>query len=119
MPEATANLSIRKENEIYMVEFEDRKILEELTITQINEKLTDLVSAEQAPKLLLSFRRVEHMSSAALGVLININKQVTQRHGQLVLANIHPQIYEIFKITKLNRLFNIQGTTAEALRAFT
>jgi anti-anti-sigma regulatory factor len=36
-----------------------------------------------------------------------------------VLANIHPQIFEVFKITRLNKLFNIRGTTDEALREFT
>ncbi len=118
MPEAEAKLSIRKQESVCIVEFEDRKILEEMVINQILEKLSELVASEPVPKLLLNFRKVEHLSSAALGVLITLNKQVAGRSGQLVLANIHPQIYEVFKITRLNKLFNIQGTTDEALRAF-
>ncbi|HOW69556.1 MAG TPA: STAS domain-containing protein [Phycisphaerae bacterium] len=118
MPEVEASLTIRKQDSISVVEFEDRKILEEVVIGQILEKLTGLVAAEPVPKVLLSFRKVEHMSSAALGVLITVNKQIAERHGQLVLANIHPQIYEVFKITRLNRLFNIQSTTDAAVRAF-
>jgi anti-sigma B factor antagonist len=38
--------------------------------------------------------------------------------GKLVLCNIDPQIYEVFEITKLNRLFNIQKDEQAALQAF-
>ncbi len=118
MPDAEAKLTITRQHNVCIVEFEDRKILEELVISQIQEQLTELIAAETPPRLLLSFRKVEHLSSAALGVLITVNKEVGDRHGQLVLANIHPQIFEVFKITRLNKLFNIRGTTDEALREF-
>jgi anti-anti-sigma regulatory factor len=35
-----------------------------------------------------------------------------------VLCNIDPQIYEVFEITKLNKLFNIQKEEQAALQAF-
>jgi anti-sigma B factor antagonist len=119
MPEVEAKLTVTKQGNVCVVEFEDRKILEELAINQIRERLTELIAAETSPRVLLNFRKVEHLSSAALGVLITVSKQVAERHGQLVLANIHPQIFEVFKITRLNKLFNIRGTTDEALREFT
>ena len=118
MSEADVKLTITRKNGVCVVEFEDRKILEEMTINQIQEQLTDLIIAEEHPRILLNFRKVEHLSSAALGVLITIGKQVAERHGKLVLANIHPQIFEVFKITRLNKLFNIRGTTDEAIREF-
>ena len=118
MPEAEAKLTIHRQDNICVVDFEDRKILEEVAINQILEQLSDLIVAEETPKVLLNFRKVEHLSSAALGILITLNKKVSESHGQLVLANIHPQIYEVFKITRLNKLFNIKATTDEALRAF-
>lgn len=118
MPETETNLSISRQGSVCIVEFEDRKILEELAISQIQERLTDLIAAENPPRILLNFRKVEHLSSAALGVLITLSKQVAERNGQLVLANIHPQIFEVFKITRLNKLFNIRSTTDEAMREF-
>lgn len=118
MPNVQADLNIRRDGDVCVVEFKDRKILEELQIRQIGDRMNELVEAEPAPKILLDFRNVEHLSSAALGILITLNKQVIVQQGQLVLANIHPQIYEVFKITRLNRLFNIQATTEDALKAF-
>jgi anti-sigma B factor antagonist len=118
MPNVQADLNVRQEGNVCVVELRDRKILEELQIDQIAGRLSELVEAEPTPRLLLDFGHVEHLSSGALGVLITLNKQVAERQGQLVLAGIHPQIYEVFKITRLNRLFNIQTTTEEALKAF-
>lgn len=117
MPETQVNLNVRKQGSVSIVELADRKILEEGLINQIGERLSELLSAEPAPQLLLDFKSVEHLSSAALGMLITLNRQVGEQRGRLVLANIHPQIYEVFKITRLNKLFNIQSTTEEGLKA--
>ena len=118
MPEAQANLNIRKDGPVSIVKFEDRKILDELVINEIGERLSELAEAEPQPKLLLDFACVEHLSSAALGMLVVLNKQLAAQQGRLVLAGIRPQIYEVFKITRLNRLFNIQNTMDDALKAF-
>jgi anti-sigma B factor antagonist len=117
-PDTRDELSVRKEGDITIVRFRDRKIIEELHIQRIGERLSDLVMAEKSPRLLLDFTGVEHLSSAALSVLITLNRQVDQRGGQLILSNIHPQIYEVFKITRLNKVFRIESTPEAALKAF-
>ena len=70
------------------------------------------------PKLLLDFGNVDHMSSAALGTLINVSNRVKEKNGQLRLANIKPQIFEVFVITKLNKLFRILPNRQEAAASF-
>lgn len=117
MPESQPKLKTRKQGGVTVIEFEDRKILEELIINQIGERLSEIIEAESDPRLLLDFQHVEHLSSAALGMLITLNKQLTERHGRLVLANINKDIYEVFKITRLNKLFNIQNSTDDAIKA--
>lgn len=117
MPDSQPKLKSRKQGDVTVIEFEDRKILEEHVINQIGERLAEIAEAETDPKLLLDFRTVEHLSSAALGMLITLKKQLDERQGRLVLANIHPQIYEVFKITRLNKLFNIQNSTDDAIKA--
>jgi anti-sigma B factor antagonist len=110
-------LDVRQQSGVRIIELRDRKILDELVITRLGEQLSELVDSQPAPKLVLDFQQVEHLSSAALGVLITLNKQVTERQGKLALANIQPQIFEVFKITRLNKLFNIQNTTQAAVEA--
>ena len=57
-------------------------------------------------------------SGAALGTLITINNKIRSKDGQLRLANIDQQIYEVFVITKLNTIFEVHETAEEALAAF-
>ena len=38
--------------------------------------------------------------------------------GKLKFSNIRPEIYEVFAITKLNKLFDIKDDEADALAAF-
>ena len=61
---------------------------------------------------------MEHLSSAALGALIKVGHAVSARDGQLRLSDIRPQILEVFKITRLDQMFEIHDDAAEALKSF-
>lgn len=113
-----SRLRIKKLDSVCVVEFVDRNILDEANIQLIGEEIAGIVDGEKAPRLLISFANVDHLSSAALGTLITINTKVRNKQGQLRLANIDPQIREVFVITRLNKLFNIHDTTDEAIKAF-
>lgn len=120
MADEQSHLSVTQTGEVRIVEFADSKILDELAISEIGEELTQIIDnqTESHSKLLLCFRNVEHLSSAALGMLIMLNKKVAQRQGSLKLSDISPQIFEVFKITRLNKLFDIYDTAGQALKAF-
>ena len=113
-----SRLVIEQDGEVTRVGFLDRNILEEASIQQIGEELGSIIDASPSPKLLLNFDNVEHLSSAALGTLITINNAVKRQGGQLRLSNIDPQIYEVFVITKLNKLFQIHDDDTAALASF-
>ena len=118
MTEERSHLTIAKCGGVSVVEFADRKILDELCIAEIRDELLSLISGADRVKLLLSFKNVEHLSSAALGVLITLNKRVAEQNGTLRLSDITPQIFEVFKITRLYKIFDIHETTAQALDGF-
>ena len=116
--EQQSHLTITQSRGAHVVTFADRKILEELSITQIGDELSKLTHGTSNIKLLLSFVDVEHLSSAALGMLIKLNNEVAEQGGKLKLSDIAPPIYEVFKITRLNRLFDIHDTKDGALAGF-
>jgi anti-sigma B factor antagonist len=118
MEQPSSHLKIKRTDGVSIVEFADRKILEELSIQEIGEELQQVVSAESGIKLLLNFTNVDHLSSAALGMLITLNKKVKEQKGDLKLSNINRQIYEVFKITRLNRVFDIHDTAEQAQSTF-
>lgn len=114
-----SRLRVNKAEGIVRVEFVDRNILDEGNIQQIGEEINRIVEDEPTPKLLISFANVDHLSSAALGTLITVHNKVKSRGGQLRLAEIDPQIYEVFAITKLNKLFDIHENVDQAAASFT
>jgi len=112
------HLEVSEVGEITVVHFRDQKIIEDLGIQELGQELFDLVQVENRNKLVLNFSSVDFLSSAALGKLITLDKKIKAQGGVLKLCNIRPEIYEVFAITRLNRLFDIKEDEAEALAAF-
>jgi len=68
-------------------------------------------------RVILNFLGVHHLSSLALGELIRLHKRLAESGGELCLADIDPRIWEIFAITRLDRLFRIFDREEEAVAA--
>lgn len=116
MPEQSPRLTVSIEpGNITVVQLADRKILDEISITQIGEQLKSLVAQSKPPRVVLDFSNVAHMSSSALGMLISLNKRIREESGQLRLCCIQPTIHEVFVITRLTEIFEIRRTREEAL----
>ena len=111
-------LEVSEVGEVTVVRFVDRKILDEANIQKLGEELFHLVEVEGRKSLLLNFTSVDFLSSAALGKLITLDKKVKAHGGKLKLCNIRPEIYEVFEITKLNKLFTIHKDEQSALQSF-
>lgn len=117
MSPSDSRIRVKQLENATLVEFVDRNILDEANIQSIGDDIAALIDASPSPRLIISFAQVEHLSSAALGALISVNTRLRQKNGQLRLCNIDPQIYEVFTITRLNKLFSIHATTDDALRS--
>jgi anti-sigma B factor antagonist len=115
---AYRRLDISLVGDVTVVHFRDQKITEDVNIQELGEEMFSLVETDGRDKLLLSFSGVKFLSSAALGKLITLHKKMKSHGGVLKLSNIHPEIYEAFAITKLNRLFDIRKDETDALAAF-
>lgn len=113
-----SHITVSNEGDICRIGFVDRNILEENNIQSIGAEIGRLVDQAANLKMLISFKDVEHLSSAALGALITINHKVKEKGGQLRLSDIDPRVYEIFLITKLNTLFQIHETAQKAIESF-
>ncbi len=118
MAAQASRLKVSKIGAITQVEFVDRNILDESNIQQIGDELALIVDEVPTPKILIRFANVEHLSSAALGAMITINNRIKGKEGELRLAEIDPQIREVFKITKLDKIFQIHDDADEALSSF-
>ena len=96
----------------------DENILEEAEIRTLENDLLGLIEKTDAIKLVINFDNVKFLSSSVLGILIRISKKVFEAGGELRLCCINPKIFEIFKITRLNKVFYIHDTQAQAEESF-
>jgi anti-anti-sigma factor len=111
-------IMVADEGPVSVVRFIDRKIVDSASIEQLGEELNSLVLVDNRNVILLNFEGVEFMSSAALNKLISLNSQVKKVQGRLKLCNLRAEIKEVFTITRLDRVFDIRKSEAEALEAF-
>ncbi|MHC4912578.1 MAG: STAS domain-containing protein [Planctomycetota bacterium] len=100
-------MSVEYAENAAIITFTEEKILEEKDIQTLSESIVSIVEQGERINLILDFCNVRFLSSAVLGLLIRVSKKVYERDGQLKLCNIDPKINEIFKITRLNKIFDI------------
>lgn len=115
MSTGTRRLELEEVGDVTVAKFIDKKILDEGNIQIIGNQLFALIEEDHRQKIVLDFSNVEYLSSAALGKLITMDKKVKAAKGKLRLCAIRPDIYEVFAITKLNKLFDMKDTLEAAL----
>ena len=114
MTEIKPRISVEYAENATIITLADEKILEEKDIRALQESILSVIEQSVRMNLILDFCNVRFLSSAVLGLLIRISKKIYERDGQLRLCNINPKIHEIFKITRLTKVFDIYQDTESA-----
>ena len=91
--------------------------------SQVIVKLSGSIYVEDAAKLrenllshieqghnnfLLDLEKVDYIDSSGLGVLVAINKRTLQNRGKLIIKGINGLVKELFELTRLTKVFEIQ-----------
>ncbi|RKY11239.1 MAG: anti-sigma factor antagonist [Planctomycetota bacterium] len=97
-----------------IVTLKDEQILDESEVQALANSLMPLVEEADGINLVIDFGNVKFLTSAVLGLLIRASKKVYESGGQLKLCSINPKIFEIFRITRLDRVFDIYADRSEA-----
>ena len=87
--------------------FTAERIVEEQQIQDLQKAFAHVVQKNQSNKLILNFANVEFMTSALLGLLVRIHKNVRELGGRMQLSNLDANLMRIFEITQLTKVFDI------------
>ena len=98
-----------------IISFTNRKLLDEENIIRIGEQIFKLINEEGWRKILFDWGNVEYVSSTALGKFITLEKTMQGNGGKMVICQVDPQIFEVFKITRLNKFFTFTKTKDDGL----
>jgi anti-sigma B factor antagonist len=110
-----ALLELTKHNGVGVVSFRTSRILDQSNVQQLGDEFSDLFRVHKLRKIVLNFKNVHYMSSAVMGKLVSLHKQLEEAGGELRLCHIADSIYEIFKIMRFDRLFKIVATEDDAV----
>jgi anti-sigma B factor antagonist len=115
---ALMSLSSYTKDGILTVVFDDARILDETKLEELGRELTEMLNKTTEERVILDFRNVKFMSSSMLSKLVAVNRKAGEFKVKLKLCSIDPEIRQVFKITKLDKLFDIEADEASARAAF-
>jgi len=84
------------------------------TSPKLEQKLNALLGAK-ARLIVIDFKGVDYLSSAALRVLLMVTRRLLRAHGRLVLCAMSDDLKKVFAISGFDRDFSILASRGEAV----
>ena len=106
-----------KKNGIGIVQV--NKALTAATVETFRDQLVSWQEAEADVKnYIIDLEAVDFMDSAGLGTLISVLKRITERGGDMKIANLQKKPRMVFEITRAYKVFEIYESIEEAINGF-
>ena len=77
------------------------------------------VRREGAPTMILDFSGVPYLDSSGLGCLVSAYTSCSKAGRRVALTGVNQRVRKVFEITKVEQLFLMFPTLADAIEAFT
>ncbi|MDZ4656272.1 MAG: STAS domain-containing protein [Bythopirellula sp.] len=103
---------------ILTIRITDDRLVDPALLTRVFDDINAALGKSEEDRVVVDFSPVQFMASSALGKLVQLNKKATEFKVKLKFCGITPQIYEVFKITKLHKVFDIEFDEAAARKSF-
>ncbi len=115
MDEQTRRIVVDQEGNYTIIRFRDADILDQVNIHEMGKEMYAVVEASPGVRLIVDFDGVQYLSSSALGKLISLKRKIEETSGTLKMCRIKPEIMEVFRITRLDTIFDIYPDLDSAL----
>jgi anti-sigma B factor antagonist len=86
--------------------------LDDSNTEAISQQLSALVDASGRNALDVDLGNVRYLDAGAVGKIVGLNRKVQAAGGQVRLLNVDGPVYEVFRVTKLSTLLDIQRKAA-------
>lgn len=117
MDQEPKRIAVDKKGEYTVMRFRDTDILDQINIHEMGKEMYAVVESCPSIKLIVDFSGVLYLSSSALGKLISLKRKVEENSGILKMCRIKAEIMEVFRITKLDTIFDIYANLDAAMRS--
>jgi anti-sigma B factor antagonist len=86
--------------------------------TQLGEELDHLL-AEGSRKVVIDLGKVDFINSSGLATLVHYYKLARSNCGDISLVALQPPVRQVFQLSRLDRVFDLQPDVARAVQRFT
>jgi len=108
-------LEITAQNNVAVVSFKATSISNSEKISNASVKIRKFIKQNSPRKIVFDFEQVKFFSSQVLGLLLEIRAELQEHGGDVVISAIDPQLYRVFKITNLEKIFRFFPDKQSAL----
>jgi anti-anti-sigma factor len=103
---------------IHVVQIQSPTLVDGPGLDELKQRTDALRSAQSGIDLLVDLEGVRMLSSAAIGLLGMMHRQTWGAKGRMKLCNVSPDVMKVFKLTRLDSVFDLYPTRDEALKSF-
>ena len=107
----------KKKNDIFTIDI-DGPIKSGMEF-DLADELEACLHDSEVPKIVVDMKKVPFINSAALGIFLNIFKEVEKRNGRFGLCSISSDVDNLLEITKLSSVLEIFKNQEDAIDSFT
>jgi anti-anti-sigma factor len=86
--------------------------------TDVRDALYELIEKHGHRQVILDFENVRVLTSAPIGILINLKNKAEAVGGSVRLSRLAPDVREILRLTSVESLFRIFDTEQDAIDSF-
>jgi len=112
-----AQLNISTVGDVVVVSFAGASVGMLSGIDEMADQLRGYIEQQHPNKIVVDFEGVKFFSSQVLGLLVEIWRKLTGSGGKVLICRINPQLYRVFKITNLDRIFEFYPDRTAAIEA--
>lgn len=105
-------------DDILTIRIHDERLIDPEQLKRLFDDIYTVIGKSEETQVVVDFKAVKFMASAMLGKLVAMKKKCDEFKAKLKLCSVAPEILEVFKITKLNKVFDIQSDEATARKSF-
>jgi len=109
--------TVRQSGKHTVIEFQTPSLMTPQDLERVGSQLFRMVDEEKRTRVVLDFGKVKYLSSQAIGIILTLNKKLTggAAGGEgLVLCGVGPQLMQLLKITRLDRILTIKNSQQDA-----
>ncbi len=102
-------LKLTSHNNMQVGTLEETDRLNTLVAPEVKEELNGLLS-QPGDGFILNLQNIKFIDSTGIGVLISALKTARQNNRSFLLSNVNSEVLSLFKMMKLDQVFDFQTT---------